>query len=91
MRDLLTDRDALVAILLCWNAMISFVLLIHKKHRWLDVVALGVFITYWLATLAFSKSMEVKFFVTVLMASILLFRFLVLRRRKRIASDDSMH
>lgn len=89
MKELVSNKETWEAVLLFWNSVLVFLSLKEKKHRWIDLSALGTFVLHWIGILVFMDLLEAKLFVSVLLLSIILIRTLVTRKRKSMSSNSS--
>lgn len=85
MKVLLSNRDAWLGVLLFWNSILTFLFLNQKKHRWLDLFSLSIFVLYCIGILAFEESIDVKLFIIPLILSTVVIRFLIIKKRQSIS------
>ena len=81
MKELFSNNETWGALIFFWSTMMVF-LFLKERHVVQDRIAFAIFTLYWVGTLIFAESLQAKLFVTLLMLSVVVIRFLVSRKRK---------
>lgn len=75
--------EAALAVALFLQTMLFFFMVRNRIGRRLDIAALVTFAIYWIGTLVFAESVKWKWYISLLMLSIVLVRIIVTRKKLR--------